>query len=217
LDELKEVTEYLVGMKELKALEQEIPRIENVAKDLEKRLGKITDLEASLQSISETLRDRLEHSVTDVLGSLEDSINEYYASLSGHPYFVRIHLEPDPRKALIYNVRAVSKDETVSTYIPTRFSSAQMNVVGISLFLAHAQKMLTNFSSIMMDDPTQSFDESHKEDLVKLIKDLSNSRQIFIATQDEAFSQALEDACGSKVSSWNFSEWSEQGPLIEAV
>jgi DNA repair exonuclease SbcCD ATPase subunit len=216
LDELEDVTEYLTGMQELKKLEQEIPRIETVAKDLEKRLGKISHLEASLASISEILRTRLEHSVTDLLGSLEDTINEYYTSISGHPYFVKIHLEPDPRKPLIYNVRAVSKDETISTYVPTRFSSAQMNVVGISLFLAHAQKMLTQLSSIIMDDPTQSFDESHKEDLVKLIKELSNSRQLFIATQDEQFSQDVQDTCGPRVALWEFSEWSEQGPAIEA-
>jgi exonuclease SbcC len=217
LDELEDVTEYLTGMQELKKLEQEIPRIETVAKDLEKRLGRITHLEASLASISEILRTHLERSVTDLLGSLEDTINEYYTSISGHPYFVKIHLEPDPRKPLIYNVRAVSKDETISTYVPTRFSSAQMNVVGISLFLAHAQKMLTQLSSIIMDDPTQSFDESHKDDLVKLIKELSNSRQLFIATQDEQFSQGVQDTCGPRVALWQFSEWSEQGPAIEAA
>ena len=217
LDELEDVTEYLTGMQELKKLEQEMPRLETVAKDLEKRLSKITHLEASLASISEILRAHLEHSVTDLLGSLEDTINEYYTAISGHPYFVKIHLEPDPKRPLIYNVRAVSKDETVSTYVPTRFSSAQMNVVGISLFLAHAQKMLTQFSSIIMDDPTQSFDESHKEDLVKLIKELSNSRQLFIATQDAQFSREVQDTCGPRVASLEFSEWSEQGPAIEAA
>jgi exonuclease SbcC len=217
LDELEEVTENLQGMEELKKLEQEIPRIETVAKDLETRLAKVTHLEASLTAISEILRTHLEHSVTDLLGSLEDTINEYYTSISGHPYFVKIHLEPDPKKPLIYNVRAVSKDETISTYVPTRFSSAQMNVVGISLFLAHAQKMLTRFSSILMDDPTQSFDESHKDELVELIKDLSKARQVFVATQDEQFSKAVEDSCGAKVSTWTFSEWSEEGPVVEAA
>ena len=38
-------------------------------------------------------------------------------------------------------------------------------------------------SLVHSNDPTQSFDESHKEDLVKLIKELSNSRQLFIATK----------------------------------
>ncbi len=215
LTELEKVTTYLDGLKELKKLEQEIPKIQNVAKDLEKRLGKITDLEASLASISEILRAHLENSVTDLLGSLENTINEYYTSISGHPYFVKIHLEPDPKKPLIYNVRAVSKDETVSTYVPTRFSSAQMNVVGISLFLAHAQKMLTQLSPILMDDPTQSFDDTHKEELVKIIKELSNSRQVLVATQDKQFCQALEDTGGTRVSAWQFSEWSEQGPVVQ--
>jgi len=216
LTDLEKVTAYLDGWKELKKLEQEIPKIQNVAKDLEKRLGKITDLEGSLASISEILRAHLESSVTDLLGSLEGTINEYYTSISGHPYFVKIHLEPDAKKPLIYNVRAVSKDETVSTYVPTRFSSAQMNVVGISLFLAHAQKMLTQLSPILMDDPTQSFDDTHKEELVKIIKELSNSRQVLVASQDEQFCQALEDTGGPRVSAWEFSEWSEQGPVVQA-
>jgi DNA repair exonuclease SbcCD ATPase subunit len=215
LTDLEKVTAYLDGWKELKKLEQEIPKIQDVAKDLEKRLGKITDLEGSLASISEILRAHLENSVTDLLGSLESTINEYYTSISGHPYFVKIHLEPDPKKPLIYNVRAVSKDETISTYVPTRFSSAQMNVVGISLFLAHSQKMLSQLSPILMDDPTQSFDDTHKEKLVKLIKELSNSRQVLVATQDKQFCQAIEESGGTRVSAWEFSEWSEQGPVVQ--
>jgi DNA repair exonuclease SbcCD ATPase subunit len=133
---------------------------------------------------------------------------------SGHPYFVKIRLEPDAKKPLIYNVRGVTEDETLSTYIPTRFSSAQMNIVGISLFLAHTKKMLTELATLIMDDPTQSFDESHKMDLAKVIKELSESRQIFLATQDETFSEAVRGSCGRKVAVWNFTEWTQQGPVV---
>jgi DNA repair exonuclease SbcCD ATPase subunit len=110
----------------------------------------------------------------------------------------------------------VTEDETLSTYIPTRFSGAQMNLVGISLFLAHAEKMLNQLATIIMDDPTQSFDESHKRDLVKVIKELSESRQVVLATQNEEFSDAVQDSCGTKVAVWKFAEWSEEGPVIEA-
>jgi DNA repair exonuclease SbcCD ATPase subunit len=89
-----------------------------------------------------------------------------------------------------------------------------MNVVGISLFLAHAEKMLTQLATLIMDDPTQSFDESHKRDLVKVIKELSESRQILIATQDESFSEAIRDSCGTRVAEWNFTEWTAEGPVV---
>jgi exonuclease SbcC len=216
LDSVANVIGYLAGMAELKNLEEEIPRITRVAKDLDKRLDKLGSLEASLSSISEILRIYLQESVNELLGSLETTINNYYSMLAGHPYFVKIKLEPDVKKPLIYNVRGVTEDETLSTYIPTRFSGAQMNLVGISLFLAHAEKMLNQLATIIMDDPTQSFDESHRRDLVKVIKELSESRQVVLATQDDEFSDAVQDSCGTKVAVWKFAEWSEEGPVIEA-
>jgi exonuclease SbcC len=216
LDSIANVVAYLAGMEELKKLEEEIPRITQVAKDLDLRLDKLATLEASLSSISEILRTYLQESVNELLGSLETTINNYYSMLAGHPYFVKIKLEPDVKKPLIYNVRGVTEDETLSTYIPTRFSGAQMNLVGISLFLAHAEKMLNQLATIIMDDPTQSFDESHKRDLVKVIKELSESRQVVLATQDEGFSDAVQDSCGTKAAVWNFTEWSEEGPVLKA-
>jgi len=214
LDSITRVVNYLSEMAELKKIEEEIPRITLVAEDIQKRVDKLTSLKASLDSIREILRAYLEESVGELLGSLEDTINNYYSTICGHPYFVKIKLEPDAKKPLIYNVRGVTEDETLSTYIPTRFSSAQMNVVGISLFLAHAEKMLTQLATLIMDDPTQSFDESHKRDLVKVIKELSESRQILIATQDESFSEAIRDSCGTRVAEWNFTEWTEEGPVV---
>jgi len=216
LDSIADVIAYLSGMAELKKFEEEIPRITRVAKELDKRLGKLASLEASLSSISEILRTYLQESVNELLGSLETTINNYYSTLAGHPYFVKIKLEPDAKKPLIYNVRGVTEDETLSTYILTRFSGAQMNLVGISLFLAHAEKMLNQLATIVMDDPTQSFDESHKRDLVKVIKELSDSRQVILATQDEEFSDSIQDSCGAKVAILDFTEWSEEGPVLKA-
>lgn len=210
LDALEDTTEYLAGMQELKKLEEEIPRISKIAKDLDKRLEKITHLEASLASIFEILHEHLTRSVPDLLGSLEKTINEYYTTISGHPYFVKMHLEPDPKKPLIYTVKALSDDETLSTYVATRFSSAQMNCAGISLFLAHSEKMLNQLATVMMDDPTQSFDEEHKKGLAKIIKELGLSKQVFVATQDHQFAEAVRRSCGNKVAVWKFNEWSEQ-------
>jgi exonuclease SbcC len=217
LQSVANVIGYLVAMAELKKIEAEIPRISQISKDIDKRLGKLALLEGGVSSIEEVLRNYLTESVSDLLRSLETTINDYYAMLSGHPYFVKIRLEPDTKKPLTYNVKAVTKDETLSTYIPTRFSSAQMNVVGISLFLAHAAKMLNQLGFLMMDDPTQSLDGSRKKELVSVIEELSGSRQLFLATQDEEFSDSIRGKCGEKVAVWNFTDWSEQGPEIETT
>lgn len=215
LHSLERVVAYLGELEELKKLEQEIPRIEKVAKDLEKRLDKLASLDGSITSITGVLSAHLEGSVADLLGSLETTINHYYSSMSGHPYFVKIKLEPDAKKPLMYNVRASTQDETISTYISTRFSSAQMNCAGIALFLAHAKKVMNQLATIMMDDPTQSLDEPHKQGLASVIKELTETRQVFVATQDEDFANMLQRACSGEVALWRFEAWGEQGPVME--
>jgi len=131
----------------------------------------------------------------------------------GHPVFHEISISIERREPLIYSIRAEGNEG--STYIPTRFSTAQMNCVAIALFLANNQKLAANFGTILMDDPTQSMDRVHKAALAKLISKLSSEKQVVVATQDTEFRDLLVVECKG-VKEYTFGEWSADGPVISA-
>ena len=97
----------------------------------------------------------------------------------------------------------------------TRFSNAQMNAVALSLFLSMSTRLQSNFGLILLDDPSQSMDKAHKEALSKLLSEILEERQIFVATQDTEFEQCLEKALDKvKTKIYELREWSTKGPEI---
>lgn len=138
---------------------------------------------------------------------------EYFSSILAHPYFAKLRLEPEEKKPLIYSIKGLSADLTLSTHIPTRFSNTQMNVVALSLFMSNNTEIANNLAVIIMDDPTQNMDQEHKEALSTIIQELSMKRQVIIATHDSELKDALNKTC-EKLGTYEFTEWNAKGPQI---
>ena len=124
-----------------------------MVKRLEAAKAGLAELAGSLGAIRQAALEYEEGAVTSELESLGEAINAYYSMLLGHPVFSEIALVIEKREPLIYSIKAEGKEG--STYIPTRFSNAQMNCVAIALFLANNQKLAANFGTVLMDDPSQ--------------------------------------------------------------
>ena len=88
-------------------------------------------------------------------------------------------------------MRAYSKDLSHSTYVQTRFSGAQINIVSLALFLAISKKFPTTLKLVILDDPVQSMDSMHKEALATIMDKLATEKQAIIATQDKEFKEQL--------------------------
>ena len=212
LDEIVQSLDYLKDEQELNDLENELPAIEAIIKTLESSKAALADLSGSLGAIRQAAVEYEEEAVFGELRSLADAINAFYSRLLGHPIFSQINVVIEKKEPLIYSVKAQGPEG--STYIPTRFSNAQMNCVAIALFLANNQKLAANFGTVLMDDPTQSMDPDHKKALAKLVATLCEDKQIIIATQDTEFKDFVAKECG-RVRTYSFGTWSSDGPLIE--
>jgi ABC-type lipoprotein export system ATPase subunit len=132
----------------------------------------------------------------------------------GHPFFAKLRLEPEEEHPFIYSIKASSSDLTRSTYIPTRFSNTQMNVVALSIFLSNNLRMSGNLALIIMDDPAQSMDEEHRKALTRMIKTLATDKQIIIATQDLEMKKAM-DTEGQKYQTYQFTSWKPEELVIK--
>jgi DNA repair exonuclease SbcCD ATPase subunit len=88
-----------------------------------------------------------------------------------------------------------------------------MNAAAIALFLAKFEKVSGEIGSVLMDDPTQSMDESHKVAVCKSVTGLLNEKQVILATQDEEVMRLTKDA-QKGVKMFEFSDWTVKGPAI---
>jgi ABC-type uncharacterized transport system ATPase subunit len=66
----------------------------------------------------------------------------------------------------------------------------------------------------MMDDPSQSMDEQHKQYLAELINDLIKDKQLIIATSDIGFKSKLEEECRENLQTIELKDWVRDGPKI---
>jgi len=215
-----EVCERILGFLKEKdrvdQLEKGLPALQQRLKDLEKKYSEIKELETGLTDIYQAASTSREEMVKKALSELQSSIGSYYSKILCHPYYVNLQLIPEEERGkAIYRIRAWDKDFKQGTYVQTRFSNAQMNAVALAIFLSMSTRLQSNLGLILLDDPSQSMDKMHKETLSKLLGEILEERQIFVATQDTEFEQYLEKSLNkAKTRIYELQEWDTKGPKI---
>ncbi len=211
LDALEEVNDFSKSEVELDRIEREVPAATALINEREGRVSSLRELEASLASVKEVATEYERKSASNLIDSLEKSFNRYFQSLDPHDHFKKVRVEIEEGQPPLYSIRALGEDQ--STYITTRFSSAQMNAAAIALFLAKHEKVSGDLGTILIDDPTQSMDGAHKNAVCKSISGLLRERQIILATQDEEVKRLTRDT-SKGVKTFEFSNWTVEGPVI---
>ena len=158
--------------------------------------------------ILDTLKSKIVIDLDKIKNKLEEEIefyfhtsliNNIYAKIDPHPEFKRVVFEADFKgvnpKLQIYIV----DKEGNSRISPTlHFSSAQINVLSLSIFLAKAinarddSKNLVN--CIFIDDPIQSMDSINVLGVIDLLRGLTTNlkKQVIISTHNESFHALLK-------------------------
>jgi exonuclease SbcC len=174
-------TEYVKSTTERQKLELEIAKCSIVKKQLME----------DLKSINTSLKTKIDQYFH------VDLINTIYRKIDPHPDFKRIDFAcdfPDEGKPRL-QVRLKDGDETISPTL--HFSSAQINVLSLSIFLAKAINT-TNAGKavdcIFIDDPVQSMDSINVLGVIDLLRSLSVNlgKQIIVSTHDENFHALLK-------------------------
>lgn len=208
---LSAVVDYLKDEQEAELGSESIRTSEELITKLRAAKTAVEDLAGRIERIRRAAIEYEKEAVQSTMDSLQDKINGYYSLLLGHPIFKKIELQIEKEDPLLFSIRASGED--VSTYIPTRFSGAQMNVAAISIFFAMNDAMVSDLDLVLMDDPTQSMDDAHVTALAHLICEQSRKKKIIVATQEERFRQRLVD-CQPDARVYEFSDWTEQGPRV---
>jgi DNA repair exonuclease SbcCD ATPase subunit len=158
-----------------------------------------TQLEGTLVGLN-TLKDKVSDFLLAKINAVfnQKTINEIYRKIDPHPDLKEIKLVPEfndvkPR----LNIYAADADGNNQINPSLYLSSAQINILSLSIFLAKAlQNKETMINTIFMDDPIQYLDSINVLSFIDLIRTITTDseidRQVVISTHDEIFFKLLQ-------------------------
>ncbi|MBE6021606.1 MAG: hypothetical protein E7231_00065 [Cellulosilyticum sp.] len=146
-----------------------------------------------LQSIKSYSSQYIQNKINEVFNS--NMINYIYSRIEPHPQLTEISFHPDfsgdkPQ------IHIYTKGDNVDKQAPVLFlSSAQLNILSLSIFYARAlQNTDTQFKTIFMDDPVEHFDDMNILSFIDLIRSIivQLDTQIIMSTHDERLYNLLK-------------------------
>jgi exonuclease SbcC len=178
---------------------------ENIVEFLQSERLK-TDLqekEDEYRFLVSTVRPRIENEIQKTKDFLmskikeffyTDLINDIYKKIDPHPDFREVRFKADfdsenPRLDIF-----VRNSKNTEALIPNLyFSTAQINILSLSIFLASALNS-KEYKCIFVDDPIQSLDSINVLSTIDLIRSIvvNGDRQIILSTHDKNFYDVLQ-------------------------
>ncbi|WP_309607765.1 AAA family ATPase [Flavobacterium sp.] len=148
-----------------------------------------------------------------------DLINKIYQKIDPHPDYVKIEFNCDfkgDNSRLLIN--SIDKEDNKS--IPTLyFSTAQINILSLSIFLARALKANDKegnpIKCIFIDDPIQSMDSINILSFIDLFRSIivNLDRQLIVSTHEENFHLLLQKKIPKDLFKSKFIEFETFGKL----
>ena len=201
-ERLKKEEDYRIEINKLKGYSDNILpylRSEKAKVDLENTEDEVTFLKdvvsQSLKTEIEKTKNHLDQKIKNFF--YEDLINEIYGKIDPHPSFKYVKFiatfsNNAPSLDVYVTVRTENDDK--DSLIPNLyFSTAQINILSLSIFLASALNSKT-YDCIFIDDPIQSMDSINVLSTIDLLRSIvvNNKKQIILSTHDENFHNLLK-------------------------
>lgn len=183
--QLEHLLPHMEYKKQLSKLKDEIARSE-----------KYNLLLQQLRQEFSAVQNRLDNRVSGFFYT--DLINKIYSKIDPHPTFKKVEFrvlfnENEKPKLEVYLSDSEGKYISPNIY----FSSAQLNILSLSIFLARALHVTHEgkpVETILIDDPIHSMDSINILSTIDLLRNISVrfNRQIILSTHDENFFELLK-------------------------
>lgn len=188
--------------------------------DLKVYQDKLENINETTEKLSK-LKTELSNFLTQKINSVfnQEIINDIYKKIDPHPDFRKIKLEPqfDGIKPKLF-IKAVNEENQDEIDPILYLSSAQVNILSLSIFLAKAlQNKDVMINTIFMDDPIQYLDSINVLSFIDLLRsiitDKQLDRQVVISTHDENFFNLLKKKFNPQYYNSKFVEFESYGKL----
>jgi DNA repair protein SbcC/Rad50 len=185
---------------------------------------RINEIEEEVNFLNTTVRPRIENEKIRIKQFLEekvkfyfytDLIDQIYNKIDPHPDFKGVEFKADfdsevPRLDIL-----VTNNQNEQKLIPNLyFSTAQINILSLSIFLATALNS-KEYNCIFIDDPIQSMDSINVLSTIDLIRGIvaTGEKQIILSTHDENFHNLLKKKIPSTMFKSRFLELESFGKV----
>jgi len=169
--------------------------------ELKKKLKELKIVSEKLGKEKENLETYLEKTIDEFFYT--DLINAVYKKIDPHPDYTSIEFkcefgESKPRLQ-IFTKKIDSKGKETKSVPALYFSTAQINILSLSIFLARALKTKNpdtgeSVDCIFIDDPIQSMDSINILSFIDLFRSIITSlgKQLIVSTHEENFHLLLQ-------------------------
>jgi len=171
-------------------------RVQNEKNDIERKIQELRRLENSLLEEKNNLSQFINEQIQSFF--YEELINNLYRKIDPHPEYktikFRCDFSGDKPKLNVF----VNAEEDVPLIPNLYFSTAQINILSLSIFLAKALNAKDDkgesIDCIFIDDPIQSMDSINILSTIDLLRSIvvNLNKQIILSTHDENFHDLLQ-------------------------
>ena len=174
----------------------ERPKLLKEYESSKQNLLKVKKLKLDLEQEYSLVVSRLKAKISNFFYS--DLINKLYSKIDPHPNFKEVDFRPVFPENDKPRLEVYLRDDENNLISPTfYFSSAQLNILSLSIFLAralHARYQGEAVDSIFIDDPIHSMDSINVLSVVDLLRNISVvlGKQLIMSTHDEKFHLLLQ-------------------------
>jgi exonuclease SbcC len=170
-------------------------RIENSITQLAGQISAKEAVAAALKAERKNLSEFINKQIESFF--YEDLINDLYRKIDPHPAYRKIEFICD-FKSDRPRLEVVASNETGIIIPNLYFSTAQLNILSLSIFLAKALNAMDNkgkpVDCIFIDDPIQSMDNINVLSTIDLLRSIviNFNKQIILSTHDDSFHKLLQ-------------------------
>jgi len=197
-------------------------RIQIEINELKNNLEKLKIAEEKLETEKENLEHYLEKTIDEFFYT--DLINAIYKKIDPHPDYESIEFKCDfgeskPRLQ-IFTIKVDGDGKETKSVPALYFSTAQINILSLSIFLARALKTKNpetkeSIDCIFIDDPIQSMDSINILSFIDLFRGIVTSlgKQLIVSTHEENFHLLLQKKIPKELFNSKFIKFETFGKL----
>ncbi len=201
------------AMTHLQGLREAVSRLEALR---EQQIA-IRTVEQQFSKVADTIRRETKTLAENVVKALRADVEKIYKQIHPGEAVPNVFIDMDAdRKTLTIRVNFHSSERKVPPggYL----SEAQINTLGLALFLGAVRLFNKEFPFVVLDDIVSSYDADNRARIVEVLAEYMDGFQIFLTTHDERFYVHLkqrlegENWLFEKISGYEF----DKGPRRES-
>ncbi len=222
VDKIRVINNVLLKREEYQAMDKRSKEEGEESKGISQAIHEVETFKRQLETLVSVLNEVQTSLASKGISETQDEIGKLYSRLDTHPYYNKLNISVTSKNVSgvqknTYLIKASSTEESRDTFVSSRFSTGQINCVALAMFLSLAKISTSSVGFIMLDDPSQSLDLEHSKGLSKILAEVSDERQIILATQDEILFNDLnrEFRTHDNIVDIRLRPWTKNGSAIE--